>query len=190
MNEDKPKTSTKRILLELLIYACIFVFCIFIVPRFIIQRTVVDGESMQETLQNQQSLLVQKVTKHFTDPKRYDIIIFDPPAEIKEGDSYYVKRVIGLPGETVQIKGNDILINGKKLEDETYGNGPMDEDDNETAIEPLKLGDDEFFVMGDNRKSAASEDSRAESLGPVKRDMLIGTAILRIWPLSSFGLLD
>lgn len=174
-----------RIWVELIIYAVLIVLCVFVVPRYVIQRTVVDGESMQDNLQDGESLLVEKVSKHFTDPDRYDIIVFDPPANVKRGDSYFVKRVFGLPGETIQIKGNDILINGEKIEDE-YAKMAMDEMDNMTASEPLTLGEDEFFVLGDNRE--VSEDSRAADLGPIKRDMIVGTCILRIWPLDRFGI--
>lgn len=181
---DEKKEKKGNIWIELVIYVILIVLCVVVVPRYVIQRTVVDGESMESNLYDGESLLVEKVSKHFTDPKRYDIIVFDPPKSLKEGDKYFVKRVIGLPGETIQIKGNDILINGEKIED-GYGKMAMDDMDNETAAEPLTLADDEFFVLGDNRE--VSEDSRYALLGPIKRDMLVGKCLLRIWPLSHFG---
>ena len=124
--------------------------------------------------------MVEKVSYRFSDPKRFDVIVFYPHG--RESDDYYIKRVIGLPGETVQIKGNDIYINGKIIK-ENYGKDPMTESG--IAAEPLKLGDDEFFVLGDNR--AISEDSRYEEVGPVKRENIEGRAILRIYPFSKFG---
>ncbi|MSS63064.1 signal peptidase I [Lachnospiraceae bacterium WCA-693-APC-MOT-I] len=171
------------VLRELLIYAIIVVVCIFIIPRYVIQRTIVSGSSMENTLFSDDNLLVEKVSYHFVDPKRFDVVVFYPYG--RAAGEYYVKRVIGLPGETIQIKGNDIYINGKKIE-EHYGKDPITYQG--IASEPLKLGDDEFFLMGDNRK--VSFDSRYEEVGPVHRDLLEGKAIIRIWPLKDFGTFD
>ena len=101
--------SKKKTLVEALIYVLLIIVCVWLVPKYVVQRTVVSGESMQDTLQNGESLLVDKVSYHFTDPKRYDIIVFYPKG--RDVEEYYVKRIYGLPGETVQIKDNDIYIN-------------------------------------------------------------------------------
>lgn len=181
--EDKAKTPTslKRVISELLIYVVIILVCIFIVPRYIVQRTVVKGTSMENTLHNAESLIVEKVSYHFNNPDRFDIIVFYPFGR-DDPDDYYVKRVIGLPGETIQISGTDILINGKKLE-ENYGKDPIDYSG--IASEPLKLGDDEFFVMGDNRSD--SYDSRYAEIGPVTKDKIAGQVVLRIYPFDKMG---
>ena len=98
---------------------------------------------------------------------------------------YYIKRIIGLPGETVQIDENgNIYINGELLE-ENYGAETIQNPGR--AAKPITLGDDEYFVMGDNRNN--SKDSRSEEVGNVKRSQIIGRAWLRIWPLNKFGLL-
>ncbi|MBO5484455.1 MAG: signal peptidase I [Lachnospiraceae bacterium] len=170
----------RNALVELAIYAVIIVLCISFVPKYVIQRTIVDGYSMENTLQDEDNLLVEKVSYHFTDPKRFDVIVFYPHG--KENKDYYIKRVIGLPGETIQIIGDTIYIDGKVLE-EDFGKDPMTKSG--IAQEPLKLGDDEFFVLGDNR--AVSEDSRYPEVGPVSKDKIAGKAILRIYPLSKFG---
>ena len=187
-SEDECPQKEKRkkkfaIIRELLIYAVIAVTCVFIIPRYVIQRTIVSGSSMENTLFSDDNLLVEKVSYHFVDPKRFDVVVFYPYG--REEGEYYVKRVIGLPGETVQIKGNDIYIDGKKIE-EHYGKDPITYQG--IASEPLKLGDDEFFLMGDNRK--VSFDSRYEEVGPVHRNLLEGKAVIRIWPLKDFGTFD
>lgn len=189
-NEEVPQTEQKKEIsfgkkvrngiIELCIYAAIIIVCVAFVPKYVLQRTIVDGKSMMDTLKHGENLLVEKVSYHFTDPDRFDVIVFYPHG--RESTDYYIKRVIGLPGETVQIIGEDIYIDGEKLE-ENFGKDPIIEAG--MADEPIKLGDDEFFVLGDNR--TVSEDSRYEEVGPVKRENIEGKAILRIYPLSEFG---
>ncbi len=183
---DEQALRRKKIfggVVELCIYVAIIILCVTFVPKYVMQRTIVDGTSMLDTLKNGENLLVEKFTYHFVDPERFDIIVFYPHG--RDSDDYYIKRVIGLPGETVQIKGEDIYIDDKKL-DEDYGKDPIS--DPGIASRPLKLGEDEFFVLGDNRE--VSEDSRFEEVGPVKRVNIEGKAILRIYPLSEFGTVD
>ena len=194
--EPEPGKKRKVIfyVIEWGIYIAIVLCGIFLVPKYVRQRTLVSGSSMEDTLHNGESLLVEKVSYHFTDPKRFDIVIFYPygnqldPEMIDQDQGekeYFVKRVIGLPGETIQIIGPDIYIDGKKLE-ENYGKDPITYAG--IAKEPLTLGEDEFFVMGDNRE--VSYDSRYGEIGPIKKEMIESKAILRIWPLSEFGTID
>lgn len=178
---EKPllrKTRIKNALVELIIYVLIIVLCVVFVPRYVIQRTIVDGTSMNDTLQDKDNLLVEKVSIHFKNPERFDVIVFYPYG--RENEKYYIKRVIGLPGETIQIVGDTIYVDGEVLE-EDYGKDPMTSAG--VASSPITLGDDEFFVLGDNR--AVSEDSRV--FGPVSKDKIEGRAIFRIYPLSEFG---
>lgn len=163
----------------------LFVLCVtYLVITFVGQRTEVDGESMEPTLSNGDNLIVDKLTYRFKDPERFDIIVF--PFQYKE-DTYYIKRIIGLPGETVQIdeRGN-IYINGEILQ-ETYGKEIISPENIGIARDPIVLGEDEYFVMGDNRNN--SSDSRTEIVGNIHRDDIIGRAWVRIWPLESFGVL-
>ena len=154
----------------------------YLLITFVGQRTSVSGSSMEPTLSNTDQLILDKISYRFSEPKRFDIIVF--PFQYKE-NTYYVKRVIGLPGETVQIdlEGN-IYINGEILE-EDYGKEKINFPG--LAVEPITLGDDEYFVMGDNRNN--SSDSRDPSVGNIRRSNIIGKAWVRIWPLNKFGVL-
>ncbi|MDF2512017.1 MAG: hypothetical protein K0S04_1883, partial [Herbinix sp.] len=123
----------------------------------------------------------EKVSYHFDALDRFDIIVFYPYG--RENEEYYVKRVIGLPGETVQIIGSKIYVNGQELE-ENYGKEPMD--DPGRAEQLVTLGDDEYFVLGDNRN--ISKDSRSDEVGNVAKENIGGKVVLRIAPLSKFGI--
>lgn len=182
VSEQKPekKRSPVSYVIELAVYVALILICIFWVPEHVIQRTVVNGESMENTLYTGESLLVEKVSYHFHDPERYDIIVFYPKG--KDEDEYYVKRIYGLPGETVQIIDNQIYINNEVIKDE-YAKNEMD--DPGIAQDPVTLGDDEYFVLGDNRK--VSLDSRDSDLGPIHKKNIAGHVVLRIWPLNQFG---
>lgn len=179
--EDEGKVSPLKELLSMLIYIGVVLGVTFLIITFVGQRTHVSGESMKNTLDHGDQLIVDKITYRFQDPERFDIIVF--PFHYKE-NTYYIKRIIGLPGETVQIADGTIYINGQVLE-ESYGREVMQ--DPGIAAEPITLGEDEYFVLGDNRNQ--SSDSRDPSVGLIHRDEIIGRAWLRIWPLDSFGIL-
>lgn len=180
LEEPDRKKKLRGILIEVVLYIAIIVLCVKVVPRYVIQRTIVDGESMMDTLKDRENLLVEKISYHFKDPERFDVIVFYPYG--RDSKEYYIKRVIGLPGETVQIIGSQIYINGKVLE-ENYGKDPIEFAG--TVEEPQTLGEDEFFVLGDNRD--VSQDSRFEEVGFVQKKNIEGKAILRIFPFSKFG---
>ena len=177
-----------RIMRELLntaIYLLCVLGAVWLVITFVGQRTEVEGASMENTLHNGDNLIVDKLSYRFHDPERFDIIVF--PFQFQD-NTYYIKRVIGLPGETVQIMDDgSIYINGEKLE-ENYGMEVIKPETIGRAAEPIELGDDEYFVMGDNRNN--SSDSRTDMVGNIKRENIIGKAWLRIWPVSDFGVLQ
>lgn len=154
----------------------------YLLITFVGQRTSVSGSSMEPTLSNNDQLILDKISYRFSEPQRFDIIVF--PFQYAE-KTFYVKRIIGLPGETVQIdlQGN-IYINGQIL-NEDYGKETINFAG--LAVEPITLGDDEYFVMGDNRNNCS--DSRDPSVGNIRRSNIIGKAWVRIWPLNKFGVL-
>lgn len=171
-------------MINTLLYLLAVLCLTWIVIQFVGQRTEVDGASMEPTLYNGDNLIVDKISYRFRNPERFDIIVF--PFKYKE-KTYYIKRIIGLPGETVQIdeQGN-IYINGEVLM-EGYGREVIRPEHIGRAREPVVLGEDEYFVLGDNRNN--SSDSRTEVVGNIKREDIIGRAWMRLWPFERFGIL-
>lgn len=171
-----------RTILGYILYILVILGLTWMIVTFVGQRTRVSGQSMETTLQNGDNLIVDKISYRFHDPARYDIIVF--PYKYEE-NTFYIKRIIGLPGETVQVKDGYTYINGKKLTSDIYGREVMDEPG--IAEEPIKLGKDEYFVLGDNRNH--SQDSRDPYVGVLKRSDLLGRAFIRIYPLNKFGVI-
>lgn len=178
---QEPKKSIGREILSFAGYLVVVLVITYLIVHFVGVRTEVIGTSMTPTLENGDNLIVEKLSYRFGDPQRYDIIVFPYPENPKK---HYIKRIIGLPGETVQIMDGHVYINGELL-DEDYGNAVMNNAG--VAAEPVVLGSDEYFVLGDNRNN--SEDSRYAAVGNIKRSDISGRAWLRIWPFKSFGVL-
>ena len=148
---------------------------------FIGQLTYIRGHSMEPTLQHHDVLIIDKVTYRFTEPNRFDIIAF--PFNAQE---HHIKRIIGLPGEKVQIIAGFIYINGVLLE-ESFGYEELINDPG-IASQGILLGEDEYFLLGDNRNR--SKDSRASTVGVRHRDEFVGRAWVRMWPFANFGILE
>ncbi len=162
------------------LYLLVILCAVYLLIHYVGQRTQVQGSSMEPMLTNGDNLIVDKISYRFRDPERFDIIVF--PFQY-EDNVFYIKRIIGLPGETVRIddEGN-IYINGEILE-EHYGKEVIQNPGR--AREEITLADDEYFVMGDNRNN--SSDSRDPSVAEVRREDIVGRAWLRIWPFKEFG---
>lgn len=176
------KVDMKKEIFSWIFYILFVVVLTYLIITFVGQRTMVDGRSMNPTLNDGDNLIVEKLSYRFGDPQRFDIIVFPPQGAPNE---HYIKRIIGLPGETVQIdEAGTIYIDGEVLE-EDYGLETIKSAGR--ASEPITLGDDEYFVLGDNRNN--STDSRSEKVGNVKRSSITGRAWVRIWPLSDIGFL-
>lgn len=163
-------------------YIVMIICATYLIVTYVGQRTKVSGDSMMNTLYDGDNLIVDKISYRFRAPKRYEIIVF--PYRYQE-NTYYIKRIIGLPGETVQIIDGYVYIDGEKL-DEHYGREVMLKAG--IAEKPIQLGEDEYFVLGDNRNY--SSDSRETSVGVLHRSELIGRAWIRIWPLKDFGVIS
>ena len=156
-----------KIIKEILPYVLIII-AVILIRTFIITPVRVDGASMDQTLEDGQILLLYKLAN----VDYGDIVVLD---EEKEGE-IIIKRIIGMPGDTVSINDNTVYVNGEELE-EDYAYGETSD------YEEITLGDDEYFILGDNRP--ISKDSRY--FGPVKEDEIIGKVIFRLWPFNKFG---
>lgn len=181
---DRPEGTEglARGVISYVVWIAAVVLLSWLLITFVAQRTDVNGTSMVPTLENGDQLLCDKLTYRFRDPERFEIIIF--PYQYAD-KTYFIKRIIGLPGETVRIdEAGTIYINGEVLE-ENYGAEVMQYAG--LAAEEIQLGDDEYFVLGDNRN--VSEDSRYPDVGNIKRGDIIGRALCRIYPFNKFGLL-
>ena len=150
---------------------------------FIGLRTSVVGQSMSPTLENRQEILVNRFIYSISNPKPNDIIVFLPNGN--EKSHYYVKRVIGVPGDVVQVKDGAVYVNGELFEEAVETAAILDA---ELAEEEIRLEEDEYFVLGDNRNN--SEDSRYANIGNVKKEHITGKAWFIVSPYKDFGFLD
>lgn len=159
----------------------------FILTNYVIQRNEVVGTSMYPTLNNEDQLWVEKISPLLDRLDRGDIITFTVHHnETGQQDEDLVKRIIGLPGEHVEITNEGIFIDGSLLEESYLAEGVETWPSWEAAYNDLVLGDGMYYVMGDNRSN--SSDSR--SFGPIHKDDIIGEVWIRIFPLNQFGFLD
>lgn len=183
---DKQK-PTKRPRLRLpgffdeAVRTVIFVIVVTILFDMTIPRSLVDGRSMEPTFQDGQRLIVSRLNYLLAEPERGEIMVFNSldPREFEDG-VMLIKRVIGLPGDFIEWRDNELYINGANVP-EAYTNGACRCSDN-----TWQLGEDEYFVMGDNRNN--SSDSR--KFGPVPVDHVVGRVVFRYWPLPDAGLID
>lgn len=183
-NNTEKEYSLGKEILEMIVYFIAIVVIFVLLQVFVGQHIEVNGKSMEETLHNKDHLILEKISYRFSEPARFDIIVFRPFDTEDEEDTYFIKRIIGLPGDTVKINNGQIFINNQVLE-EDYGiekimNAGI-------ASNEIILEDDEYFLLGDNRNN--SSDSRASAIGPVEREKIIGRAWARIWPLNSIEIL-
>lgn len=172
----RPHEVVIKTIVDVIVIICLA----FLMVTFFFDNTTITGHSMNATLNHSDVMLVNKAVYKFRNPDRYDIIIFKP--NIGNVSDNYIKRVIGLPGETVQIIDGKVHIDGKVLSDdvidmEIYNAG--------NAAEPITLGYNEYFVLGDNRNN--SDDSRFSNVGLVKSDSIIGVPWFVIYPFEDFG---
>ena len=186
LEEERPLTKEElvREVLGTVAYLVAVFVLIFLIIHFVGQRTVVNGSSMENTLSNGDNLIIDKISFRFRDPERFEVVVF-PHVEGDGSTSYYIKRIIGLPGERVRIDEDGVIyINGEVLV-ENYGREVIQPDRIGRAADEITLGDDEYFVLGDNRNN--SEDSRYSAVGNLSRDQLIGRAWVRIYPFDEMG---
>jgi signal peptidase I len=162
----------------------------FVIQTFVAQPFQVKQTSMESTLEPGQYVLVDKLTPRWSPYQRGDIVVLHPPDGWDDGDDTpFIKRVIGLPGDAVEIHDGIVYVNGEGLDEAGYTFRDATGDVQLTMpigkTKTWTIGPDELFVMGDHRE--ASADSRA--FGPIKVASVVGRAFLRYWPASTFGLL-
>lgn len=175
---DEKEPKVKKIIKECIIWFVEIIFVIvlaYLIIAYGVERTVVLGDSMNLTLKDREKVIINKMVYRYSDPERFDVVVFRQSG--KEHSYYNIKRIIGLPGETVQIIDGIVFIDGtplkEKIEVEPMVNGGL-------ADEEILLEENEYFVLGDNRNN--SEDSRFANIGAILRTDIIGKAWIRIKP--------
>lgn len=173
--QKKKKLNPKLIkdIFEMIVGSMIVIFLAFVIVFSVGMKTSVVGDSMEPMLYNGQEILMNRVIYRLSSPKRGDVVVFLPNGN--QNSHYYVKRVVALPGETIQILDGDVYVDGIPLDEDESFDKIIDAG---IAENELKLAADEFFVMGDNRNS--SEDSRSGNIGAVKKDNIVGKAWFKL----------
>lgn len=158
------------------------VFLAIGIRSFVAEARYIPSGSMEPTLQINDRLIIDKISYNFRQPQRGDIVVFSPTEALKQQNfkDAFIKRVIGLPGETVEVKGGRVYVNGQALREQYI------EEEPEYSYGPVTVPEDNYLVLGDNRNN--SYDSHY--WGFVPRQNIIGRAIVRFWPLNRVGEVD
>ena len=176
---EKQKKSWKQEIFEWIMVFVVAAAIAFPIRTFLFEPVRVDGSSMLNTLTDSEFMIATKFDYLFSDPERFDIVICHYP-NTTDG-MYRVKRVIGLPGETVELRMGKLYVNGEYMEQD------FDMTENYTNFGPITMGEDDYFVLGDNRNN--SKDSRSAMVGPLDRDMIKGHVRAVVFPFTNFRLI-
>lgn len=169
-----PKKPTlKQSVLSFVRDLAVALIAVLLIITFVFQIVIVDGPSMMETLQDGERMFVTKYQYLFGDPQRFDVVICHFPDRGREN---FVKRVVGIPGDTVSIEEGVLHLDGEAIAEPYIEHLPYSD------MAPVTLGEGEYFVMGDNR--TVSHDSRYPDVGPLQRKQIIGKVRAVIWPLT------
>ena len=180
-----PTTQGKKenFFKEIIKFALLAVVIVLPIRLFIAQPFIVSGGSMDPTFADKQYLIVDQISYRFEDPQRGDVIIFRYPLNIKK---FFIKRIIGLPSETIEVRGSKVAVTDKETEKIFTLNEPyIDSRKSRNDQVSITLKDDEYFVMGDNRTE--SNDSRI--WGPLKHSLIIGRPFVRLFPIGKISFL-
>lgn len=167
-----------RTLLGILICIVTALVLSLVITRYVAYHTSVEGSSMEPAFQNGDQLIVEKLSYYFHEPERYDVVVFPFSENVS-----YIKRIIGLPGDIIQIKNGEVYLNGEVM-GEKFGKEERIADPG-LADEEIVLAEDEYFVLGDNRN--ASRDSRFEEVGTIRRSQIEGKAWVRFYPFDEIS---
>ncbi len=173
---EKSTQKTKSTYREFIDTALLILFVLIPIRLWVAQPFIVVGSSMYPTFHGGDYLVVDEISYRFKDPKRGDVIVFRPPVNPKD---HFIKRIVGLPGETIEVTNNIVVIKNKEHPTGIILEEPYVSSERETS-KSLTLGEDEYFVMGDNRKDSA--DSRI--WGVLKKEKISGRALIRLFPFS------
>jgi signal peptidase I len=203
--KQKREKSTTNSLVEFVVIIAVALGLAIGIQQWLVKPFRIPSPSMVPTLEVGQRVLVNRIGTHFGDPERGDVVVFKPPTGAdthqcgdpnktnqqpcgkptsKKSENNFIKRVIGLPGDTIKIENNRAIVNGKPI-DEPYINKGTSCDNYCNLEEPITVPPDHFFMMGDNR--GESDDSRV--WGPVPKDWIIGDAFFTYWPPNRIGTL-
>lgn len=177
----KKEKSLAQIVGGWLFFILMLALASFVVVHFVHHNTLVSGNAMYPTISDGDRLILDTVSYKLLKPGRFDVAVF--PSKFEE-DVYYIRRIIGLPGETVQIVDGKVLINGVELK-EKYALEAMTNAGLASSV--ITLAANEYFVLGDNRND--SSDSREPIIGTIRGEDMVGRAIARVWPLTKIRLL-
>jgi signal peptidase I len=179
--DERGRPSALRGIVEWVVILAGALLVAFVVKTFLFQAFYIPSGSMEPTLKIQDRVLVNKLSYDVHDVHRGDIVVFrSPPGEVGSSVKDLIKRVIALPGETVEAKDGKIFINGRALEEPYIRDGVVT-----GPIEPKQIPPGQVWVMGDNRSN--SKDSRI--FGPIDENLIVGRAFVRVWPITSLSLL-
>lgn len=180
-NNDVNQEKEINKLQEWVMAIVMTVIVTFIIKMFILDTAEVKGVSMNPTLANNDRLIISRIETFFRDPKRFEIVIFHSPFE----NATYVKRIIGLPGDSVEIREGKVYVNGSMIDEKYIGSNITT-----LTVDSVRweIPEGQYFVMGDNRKPNESVDSRY--FGPVDRKEIEGYAMFRYFPFNKIGDLD
>lgn len=174
---QEPKENAKESILDFLKFAILAVLVVIPVRLFIAQPFIVSGASMVPTFESGHYLIIDEISYRFEEPKRGEVVVFRFPQETSK---FLIKRVAGLPGETIEMRGNDVVIrNEEHPEGFVWQQGEINSSRDRGDV-TLTLESDAYFVLGDNRGESA--DSRL--WGPLKREFIVGRPLIRLFPLS------
>jgi len=179
--EDEQGEHTGARLLREVLEVAILTLLFFGVVRLLVQNYRVDGPSMQRTLYTNEYILVDKATYYFHSPERGDVIVFQAPSNPSQ---LSIKRVIAVPGDTITLTATTVSVNNYTLNEPYIST--LKGDSQNPVIVNQKLGDDQYYVMGDDRIPSAGSDSRSPTIGTIPRPYIVGKAVLVFWPLSAF----
>jgi len=180
MDEQKKERQEKSLVLEVLQFLLIAAFIVLPVRLFVAQPFVVNGASMEPTFDTGQYLIVDQLSYRFESPKRGDVIVFKYPYDTSK---YFIKRIVGLPGETVSIANGIVTIKNNTHPEGFSLSEPYAEESHD-ALDSITLNDQQYFVMGDNR--TGSFDSR--SWGPLDKKYIDGRPFVRLFPLQTMSI--